>query len=146
VASAILYIRAGTEPQQQRHHFEASCTASEMYEGSSGKTARGEGGLTLDGIHHEANQPGAARLNHAYQQSDENRPEGRKFHCECESFIVMAGGNCADRVIQGALRRPTGGQFLMLGLGSHSSDDISGTLQEELTQRLARSLIEGSRF
>ena len=58
----------------------------------------------------------------------------------------MAGGNCADRVVQGALRRPTGGQLLMLGLGGHTSGDVSGTLQEELTQRVPRPIIEGSCF
>jgi hypothetical protein len=34
----------------------------------------------------------------------------------------------------------------MLRLGSHISYDISGTLQEELTKCLTRSLIERSRF
>jgi hypothetical protein len=60
VASAIPNIRIGAKPQQQRNHLEASCTAREMQEGSSGKTAGRKGGFSLDGIHHEANQPGAA--------------------------------------------------------------------------------------
>ncbi len=58
----------------------------------------------------------------------------------------MAGGDRANDVFQIALLVPTCGQFLLLQPRSFPSYDISGTMQEELTQCLSRPLIERGRF
>jgi hypothetical protein len=146
MSAAILYVWVRAQPQQQRYHLEATCAGCEVQECFSGKTPRREGRLTLHSIDREANQPGAARLNHPRQQSNEHRRAGGNLRCESKGFMVMAGSNCADDVIQKALLAPTRGQFLMLRPGSLLSYEIGGTMQEELTQGVSRPVIEWSRF
>ena len=144
MASAILNVWVRAEPQQRGDHLEASCTGCEMQKCSSGKAARREGRLTLHRVGHELNQLFAAGLHKPRQQSNKNRWTCRKLRCECEGFMIMANGNCADGVIQSALLGPTRSQVLMLRLGSLPPHNISGTMQEELTKSLPRPIVEWS--
>lgn len=105
-----------------------------MQKCSSGKTMRREGGFTLHGVEHKTNQLTAAGLHHPRQESDEDGRTGCKSRHEDEDFLVMPIGDCADGVIQNTLFGPTGGQFLMLGLGSLLPNNIGGTMNEELTE------------
>jgi hypothetical protein len=109
MSAAVLRVWVHTQPQQQRYHLEATRAGCEMQKRSSGKLARREEGLPFRSIDHEANQSGAAGLNHTREHSGENRRPGRQLRRECEGFMIMAGGNCADRVVQNALLSPARG-------------------------------------
>src|SRR5947209_5582567 len=85
-------------------------------------------------------------LNHSGQQSYEHRRTGGKTWCESDRFIVSAFHNGRDNAIQNPLLAPTCSQFFMLRLGSILANDISRAMEEELTKRNSRPLIQRGGF
>ncbi len=72
-------------------------------------TVRRERGIARHGIDREANQPGAAGSYHPRQQSDEHRRTECELRRKGEGFLIVAGGNGADSVIQNTLFPPSRG-------------------------------------
>lgn len=108
-----------------------------MEQGLAGMAAGGKGGIVAQGKENEVQQGGAGGLEHAGEEADE---DGRARAEACRKQNGLGVSRVQDqrnRVVQGALFGPAGGEFGMRegGGGVESGmGDVGGTLEKELAE------------